>query len=316
MEQVNINEPIRKTKRRRLGFKITLGVILLIILGAGLYVFSVYSSINHALNLIHKPLGNSVTEYRGQTVDLAKKEPFSLLLLGVDRRAHDYGRSDSMILLIINPADRTVKEVSIPRDTYTEIAGTGKKDKINAAYESGGTDMAVKTVENFLNIPIDFYIEINMQGFKDIVDAVGSVTVNNTLAFIYEGKYFPTGTLRLNGEDALKYSRMRIDDPDGDFGRQKRQRQIIQEVIHEGINVKTLANYGTILNAISKNVTTNLTFDQMRAIDTNYKDATHHIDQIRINGSGKDVHGIYYYFVPESVRSNLSHMLNDQLNVN
>lgn len=70
-----------------------------------------------------------------------------------------------------------------PRDTYTEIIGKGKSDKINHAYAFGSADMSVATVEDFLNIPINFYIEVDMEGFKDIVDAAGSIDVNNDLEF-------------------------------------------------------------------------------------------------------------------------------------
>lgn len=123
-----------------------------------------------------------------------------------------------------------MKIISIPRDSYTEIIGKGKKDKINHAYAFGGINMAVKTVENFLDIPIDHYIEVNMEGFKDIVDAVGGIEVNNDMEFKY-GEHFNKGEIHLNGDQALLYSRMRYNDPRGDFGRQMRQRQVIQAVI-------------------------------------------------------------------------------------
>ncbi len=77
--------------------------------------------------------------------------------------------------------------------------------------------MAVKTVENFLNVPVDHYIEVNMDGFKDIVDAVGGVDVNNDLDFTYEGIHFEKGNIHLDGRKALHYSRMRKLDPRGDF---------------------------------------------------------------------------------------------------
>lgn len=91
-----------------------------------------------------------------------------------------------MIVLTVNPKTNTTKMVSIPRDTRTENVGKGKVDKINHAYVFGGIQMSVDTVENFLNIPIDYYSEVNMDGFKDIAEAVGGVDVNNDLDFTYE----------------------------------------------------------------------------------------------------------------------------------
>ena len=207
--------------------------------------------------------------------------------MGVDQRGADRGRSDSLILMTVNPTTQSVKMVSIPRDTRTQIVGKGTEDKINHAYAFGGVDMAVKTVENFLNIPVDYYIKVNMEGFKDIVDAVGGITVNNNLNFTYEGKNFSKGQLELNGTDALKYSRMRYEDPRGDFGRQERQRQIIQAVIEEGASVKSLTNYGHILGAISDNVKTNLTFDEMKDIQSNYKEARNNLEQLQVSGEEK-----------------------------
>ncbi len=154
-----------------------------------------------------------------------------------------------------------------------KLLGKVKKDKINHAYAFGGIDMSVKTVENFLDIPVDHYIEVNMEGFKDVVDAVGGVEVNNDLAFSYEGSQFMKGDIHLNGTEALRYSRMRYEDPRGDFGRQMRQRQVIQAVIKKGANVSSLANYGSVLKSIEKNVKTSLTQEQMFDIQKDYKNA-------------------------------------------
>ncbi|GAA3319168.1 hypothetical protein GCM10020331_024960 [Ectobacillus funiculus] len=156
-------------------------------------------------------------------------------MLGADERADEVGRSDTLLVITLNPRTKSMKMVSIPRDTYTEIVGKGKSDKINHAYAFGGIDMSVNTVENFLNIPIDYYIEVNMAGFKDIVDAVGGVDVVNDLDFFHSLVIiFAKGPIHLNGEEALVYSRMRKQDPRGDFGRQMRQRQIIKAVIQKG----------------------------------------------------------------------------------
>ena len=135
---------------------------------------------------MHKPLKRDQNNSNvGEKV--SKSEPVSILLLGADERGNDKGRSDSLMVITLNPKNNSMKTVSIPRDTYTEIVGKGKRDKINHAYAFGGVDMSVATVENFLNVPINYYIEVNMEGFKDIVDAVGGVDVNNDLEFSLEG---------------------------------------------------------------------------------------------------------------------------------
>lgn len=94
------------------------------------------------------------SDKRSEKVDVADKKPISILLMGSDQRKDEVGRSDSLMLFTLNPKTKSMKITSIPRDSYTEIVGKGKKDKINHAYAFGGIDMAVKTVENFLNVPV------------------------------------------------------------------------------------------------------------------------------------------------------------------
>lgn len=310
MEQEHLAPSLKK---RKLGFKITLGVIFLLIIGAGAYGFSVYNSVAGTLKKTHEPLKRPESEQR--VINLAAGDPISILLFGVDQREGDRGRPDSLILLTANPGDKSIKMVSIPRDTYTEIIGKGIKDKINHSYTYGGVDMTIKTVENFLDVPIDYYTEVNMDGFKDLVDAVGGVTVDNTLDFTYERADFPVGQLELNGEEALKYSRMRAFDPQGDLGRQERQRKIIQAFIKEAVQIETLTNYGSILEVIGENIKTNLTFEEMKEIQANYSETRHNLEQIRINGSGKEENGVYYYIVPDEERTKLSETVKKHLEI-
>ncbi|MFL0572772.1 LytR family transcriptional regulator [Priestia megaterium] len=305
----------RKPKKKR-ALKITMAIILVLILGVGAYAYSIWHSVEKTFTQTHEPLNRDVSEKRSEKVSFSKRDPISILLLGVDQRAGDRGRSDSLILMTVNPKDQSMKMVSIPRDTRTEIVGKGTTDKINHAYAFGGVDMAVNTVERFLDVPVDYYVQVNMESFKDIVDAVGGVTVNNDLNFDYDGYSFKKGNLTLDGKEALAYSRMRKQDPRGDFGRQMRQRQIIEGVIEEGASVQSLANYGTILDTIGTNVRTNLTFDDMKQIQSNYKDARRNVEQLQVDGKGEKIDGIYYYAVSDATREALSSKLKQHLNLN
>lgn len=305
----------RKPKKKR-ALKITMAIVLVLILGVGAYAYSIWHSVEKTFTQTHEPLNRDVSEKRSEKVSFSKRDPISILLLGVDQRAGDRGRSDSLILMTVNPKDQSMKMVSIPRDTRTEIVGKGTTDKINHAYAFGGVDMAVNTVEKFLDVPVDYYVQVNMESFKDIVDAVGGVTVNNDLNFDYDGYSFKKGNLTLDGKEALAYSRMRKQDPRGDFGRQMRQRQIIEGVIEEGASVQSLANYGTILDTIGTNVRTNLTFDDMKQIQSNYKDARRNVEQLQVDGKGEKIDGIYYYAVSDATREALSSKLKQHLNIN
>jgi polyisoprenyl-teichoic acid--peptidoglycan teichoic acid transferase len=288
------------------------GIVAVLLIGVGIYAYSIYHHVKQTAEQMHEPV-NHISDKRNAPVSLNKQTPISILLIGVDERKGDRGRADSLIVMTVNPSKKSIEMVSIPRDTRTEIIGKGKKDKINHSYAFGGVEMTMATVEHFLDIPIDYYIKVNMESFRDIVDAVGGVTVDNPFAFTYEGVTFPKGEITLNGEKALKYSRMRYDDPRGDFGRQDRQKQIIEAIIQKGAGFSSLTNYDEVLTAIGKNIKTNLTFDEMQEIQANYKEARHHIEQLHITGKGTTINGTYYLLVPEEERLAISNKLKEHL---
>lgn len=275
-------------------------IFLLIMSAVGIYSYSIYQSLNETVHTIHAPISRDKSFKRVKQITLEKKEPFSVLVLGVDERTGDKGRSDTLIVLSVNPNLNSVKMLSIPRDTLTEISGRGTKDKINHAYAYGGVEMAMNTTESFLDIPIDYFVKLNMEGFRDIVDAVGGVTVNNDFAFKYGGFNFPEGQLQLDGAKALAFSRMRKEDPRGDTGRQLRQREIIRAVIKKGTTPSSLANYEDIFAAIGTNVKTNLTFNEMYNIQAKYKEAGKKVEQIELNGINGKIKGVYYFQIEDS----------------
>lgn len=302
-----------KKKKKRKWLKVLLITFSILIVAIGAYAYSVYHTLTSTVEAIHTPLDREKSEKRDEEVSLNKAQPFSVVLLGVDQRENDRGRSDSIIVMAVNPNTNTVKMLSIPRDTRTEIIGKGKVDKINHAFAYGGVQMSLDTIENFLDIPIDYYVQVNMEGFKDIVDSVGGVTVQNDLDFTYEGVHFTKGSLNLNGEKALKYSRMRYEDPRGDFGRQQRQRQIIQAVIDEGASLNSLTNYGDIFQALGNNVKTNLTFDEMVTIQSKYKAASKSIEQIQVNAQGTMIDGVSYQLISDEEKARIHQIFADQL---
>src|SRR3954462_10782757 len=145
----------KNNKKKKKWLRVTGIVLFVLLIGIGVYAYSVYNSLQTAVETMHHPV-NRVSEKRTEEVELHNKQPFSVLLLGVDQRKGDKGRSDTMIVLTVNPKLNSVKMLSIPRDTRTEIIGKGKEDKINHAYAFGGVEMSMNTVENFLDIPIDY----------------------------------------------------------------------------------------------------------------------------------------------------------------
>lgn len=309
------NNNMKPNKNNKWSFwlKMLGAIILVLFIAVGGYAYYVYNSLSQAVDTMQEPIEREKSEKRLEPVTLEQKQPFSVLLLGVDEREGDRGRSDTLIVVTVNPDTKTTKMLSIPRDTRTEIIGKDFEDKINHAYAFGGVEMSMDTVENFLDIPIDYYMKINMEGFKDIVEAVDGITVQNDLDFTYEGDHFPKGEILLNADEALKYSRMRYEDPRGDFGRQSRQREIIKGVIKKGASFSSLTRFDEIFDALGKNIKTNIQFDEMVDIQTNYKESAESIQQMEVSGKGAKIDGIYYFIVADEEKQKLQQTFKEHL---
>lgn len=284
-------------------------VFFLLCIGVALffYVQNIHKDITTTLQEIHEPELREVSTLRKEKIELQQKTPFSLLILGVDKRDGDKGRSDTLLLLTVNPTSESIKMVSIPRDTYTEIIGLGIHDKINHAYAFGDIEMTVNTVENLLHVPIDYVVKIDMEGFQDIVDFVGGVDVVNETTFEVFGHTFLEGKIRLQGEQALDYVRMRKDDPQGDFGRQHRQKQVIQSLLKKGANFNLLLRHKELLLISEENIQTNMTFEQMLDIQKDYKKSINTIETLTFEeGAGELKDGIWYYMMNENELKKIS----------
>ncbi|MGE6553805.1 LCP family protein [Exiguobacterium artemiae] len=227
-----------------------------------------------------------------------QQKALSFLLLGVDQRGSEAGRSDTIIVVTVNPTTGESKMLSIPRDLKTEIIGVGSNDKINHAYAFGGPEMARDTVEHLLDLRIDYFAEINLKGFTDLVDAVDGVTVENDINFSYYEMQFPKGPVSLNGKEALAYARMRHDDPRGDFGRQIRQRQVVQAVADKLTADFSLTRFNDVLTALGKNVKTDIPFPVVRKLATDYRDSLKQVETLSLEGSGGIESDHIYYWHP------------------
>lgn len=303
-----------------------LAFLLMIVAGYGVYM---YQSVKATADHIYEerdPLpslpANVTTEVKAQAqqvqsvqprerepVNPDKLEPFTVLVLGVDQRDNDRGRSDAMILLAVNPANKSILMFNIPRDTRTTIVGHGTIDKINHAYAFGGVDMSIRTVENFLQFPINYYIKVNMEGFSRIIDSLGGVDVMNTLQFDYEGYHFAKGEITLNGEEALAFSRMRYEDPRGDLGRNERQREILRELIDKSLKISTVFKLQKILDEVGASVKTDISFEEMKTFIKDYRTKLKKIEQVEVKGNGQKINGIWYYMVNEEERNRMNALL-------
>ena len=179
--------------------------------------------------------------------DWQKKERVNILLLGIDEREGQYGpwRTDTMILLTIDPESKTAGMLSIPRDLWVPIPGYSE-NRINTAHYTGdlkkhpggGPALAIKTVQDFFGIPIHYYVRVNFSGFVEAIDTIGGIDIYVEKdiydpkypdeAYGYDPLYIPAGSHHMDGELALKYARTRHSG--SDFDRLQRQQQVIMAV--------------------------------------------------------------------------------------
>lgn len=290
--------------------KIFFAFLIISCAAVGGYSYYLYKSIEETAEQIYQPITGETEAPKGI---IEKKDPFCILIMGVDERKGDRGRSDTMMVMAVNPRTESALLFNIPRDTRTEIVGRGIQDKINHAYAYGGVKMAIETTEKFLDVPIEYYAKVNMQGFAKIVDALGGVEVNNPFAFQYGGHTFEEGLIHLDGETALKYSRMRYGDPRGDIGRNERQRQVLKAMMKKAASPAILANLGNVLNSLGSSVTTNITFDEMKMLANDYRNVIRKVDTLEIKGRGEKINGIYYLIVSDEEKKRIQSLVKRQL---
>lgn len=279
--------PRRKSRKKTIFFWILL--ILVIALGIGGHVLHEhYLNARKAADSVYAP--NSVKKQRDVDRLLKEGKPISILLMGTDTGALGRsfkGRTDTMMVCVLNPKDKTMTLVSLPRDALVAINGYEQyyPSKLNSAYAYGGSATAVKTVQKYLNVPIDFYATINMGGLEGLINAVGGVDIKPLLSFSFAGYNFVKGKkTHMDGTEALQYCRMRDQDPLGDYGRQNRQRQVIMALAFKGVQLNSLLN-DDFLNSLSKQLRTDLSFNNMVSLNMKYRVATHHMKSTHLQGT-------------------------------
>ena len=298
------------------GWKIFGVIVLIIAIIAGIYAFMAWRNVKVTTNSMYNSSG--ATRQRDAQKVLDQRRPVSILLLGTDTGAlgRSYkGRTDTVMIMTINPQTEKTEIVSIPRDMKVNLPGYPEDSpaKLNAAYTYGGVKETTNVLQKHFNIPIDYYVLVNMGGLKQAINQVGGVTVTSPLTFDYEGSHFEKGeTYHLNGANGLKFSRMRYDDPQGDYGRQQRQKIVIKALLKKSVSYKTVLNQ-KFLKSISHNSKTDLTFDDMLQLARHYRKATKNVSQDHAQGKGESEDGQAFEVVPKDEQQRVSNVLRKSL---
>jgi len=301
-----------KTKRRlRKHIKFLIATFIIALLAIGAYGIYLYVKANSAMNQAYEEDEREKSELRDEVVN-PKFDNVSVLIMGIDQnknrveRFGDASRTDALILATLNREEKSIKLLSIPRDTYVYIPEVDRYDKINHAHVFGGTQATIETVEHLLEIPVDYYVKLNFHAFVDIVDAIGGIEVEVPYEVTESNSYderdsihlYP-GWQTLNGEEALALARTRK--KDNDIERGKRQLEIINAVIDKATSVSSIFKYDEIIEAVGDNMTTNMTFSEMKSFFAYATEGTKlDVEKLTLEGSNYQPGSVYYYQLDEN----------------
>lgn len=277
--QENTRSKPKKSKKK---IKIIISVILFfLIVGGGYTWFLVNKASSAVRNAAHDLARGDKSDLRDKAVKPITNN-VSVLVMGVDEsdvRGKEYGeaiRTDALLLATFNKDSKTVKLLSIPRDTYTYIPIEKKKDKITHAHafgsakngKNGGPQASIDAVEKLMNVPVDYFVKFNFKSFIKIVDDLGGIEVDVPVEFTEqdsndnaEAIHLEKGVQKLNGEEALALARTRHIDSDAMRG--QRQQLVIEAILHKLTSVGSVTKVGNIIDDINGQFVTNLTFDDM-----------------------------------------------------
>lgn len=291
----------KRKKTRKLNYKrivfslVLLGLFFFVFLGAGFK----FADAMFAHFIPNKPVVAEDGDKDNENIENKKlsKGPINILVLGTDQRKNEPARSDTMILAVLFPEKEEVRLLAIPRDTKVKIPGRRNMEKITHAHAYGGVELAKETVEDFLDLPIHYYVRTNFQGFKNIIDILGGITLD-----VERRMYKPTedidlkpGLQNLNGHDALAYVRFR-DDGRGDIGRVERQEKFIKALGDHAVSISTVWKIPKLLKEVKDNVTTDLGATEMLYLATKYANIDgNNIKTHMLPGEPTYTDGISYY---------------------
>ena len=222
--------------------------------------------------------------------------------MGVDDYVkNDKGRTDTLLLVTLNPVTKDVAILSIPRDMRTYIPDVERKDKINAAYAYGDEQGTIEAVQELLDVPVDYYIKTGVQGFQDVIDELDGITV--TVPFDFKQVdlknkyvYFQEGEMKLDGREALAFVQMRKEDPRGDFGRNERQQEAIRAIADKAVSLNTLTKADRVIETIGSNIKTNIQLKELLGLRNFYNEIKNkQFERLEIKGEDRMINDIYYY---------------------
>lgn len=278
---------------------------LMLIIVPTIFAFTLFNSSKNAFDDSFSQSDQRQSQLRDSKVNAAK-QPISILFLGIDdsstRRQNgqsaENARTDAMILSTMNPDKHQIRLVSIPRDTLSYIPEVGYYDKITHAHAYGGPEASMRTVEANLNVPVDYYVRINMEAFTKTVDELGGIEYDvpydlNEPNTMDKGRIkLKKGKQQLNGDEVLAVTRTRKQD--SDLKRGQRQMEVLKILFKKAQDTKSLHKLDDIIEIVGKNSKHNLSYSEIKALATNYLANDVDIQSQQLKGENELLNGIYY----------------------
>ncbi|WP_199615114.1 LCP family protein [Paenibacillus alkalitolerans] len=222
-----------------------------------------------------------------------KQEPFTFLILGVDQRNKETGRSDTMIFGLFKPDTNILKLISIPRDSYIFLPVEDSYDKASHAFAYGGANSAVRAVEHLLDEPVDYYMSINFQGVVRLIDSIGGIELDISKDLVNDDPSHEHFVVKANqdvysGVDALNFLRFR-EDAGGDISRASRNQEFVEAFVKKAGSLDNITKLNELLTIVGDNLQTNMPPSQLTEFIASFiekEEKNIAINSVTLNGKG------------------------------
>ncbi|KNF09432.1 transcriptional regulator LytR [Gottschalkia purinilytica] len=280
-------------------------LIFSVILGGGIF-FAVKSD-----KIGNKASGNDIDSGKTEGKD---SNEIKFLLMGVDAETKGKSegqRTDTMMLCKYDATSGKISILSIPRDTKVKIKGKKSEDKINHAHAFGGPELTVKTVRDLLGIDLDYYVKVDYEIVKDVVDEIGGVEIDVPINMKYSDPVadpplhinIKKGKQVLNGKKSLEFLRFRKGYADQDLGRINAQQQFIKNAIDQTLKPKNIVKIPSLIKTSMENIETNIPLKLMLKYGLDVKNIdTSNIEMATLPGEAKMIENVSY-FIPDEDES-------------